>query len=314
MVLRAIFYFLILVLGAPLCLPGLAREQWQVQHPGGPPPTGPISLRGGVSPASLDLVPKIGADFWKGKTQQHISYGTVFSGILQEDISSLESKPGDLFQLELQDGYFQNGLVLIPPHSKILGTITTVTPAKNLRFGQPGRIDVSLQSLVFPDGASMPIHAFIDQNPNHAPKEEAQTRYAGFSLKDYGQSVSSFFGSFTTGIGRCMNKKNRGLDFKLKKGEVVPIRLTRSLDIAEPGSRPGLAQTAPGGPPAVPGLVGPDPDAPVIKPAVPANQMAPQAGLQASPGLLTLPPAGDPNGIFNQPIRPLPLSDMPDPF
>src|SRR5262249_18720040 len=113
-------------------------------------------------------------------------------------------------------------------------------------------------------------------------------------------------------------KRHQGNDFRINKGEVLPIRLNRSIDMPSvaqasapvvPGIAPGAQMTsAPAAslpiqpaPPAdtrqlIPCLVGADPDAPVTSGG--------QAG--STPA--------DANAIFQQPIRPRPLADMPDPF
>ncbi len=294
---------------AALCPWAAAREQWQIPR-SGPAPTGPIMPGGGVaSPESLGLVPKVNGDFWKQMASKRIPAGTVFSTILQEDLSSRESHPGDVFQLELQDGYALAGYMVIPSHSRILGAVTTVVPANKLQHGAPGRMDISLQSLVFPDGRSVPISAFVAHNPAQDPKKEANTQQAGSSLKNYGSMFGSFFGSFGRGIGSINRNWNQGLDFELKKGEMLPVRLTRSLDMPDLSQPANLTQGS--GPPSAPGLVGPDPDAPPVRSLTPPM---PPPGFAPSPGLLTVPGGGAPNAVFNQAARSVPWAGMPDPF
>ena len=291
-------------------MPALAREQSQINYPPGPPPSQPLSMPGA---ANAGFMPQFSPDFWKGQLNSRVPVGTVLSGILNDNLSSQKSKQGDIFEIELQDGWALNGKELIPKHSKIVGTVVNASPAKLLRHGAPGRLQVSLQSLVLPDGRNLPFSGFIDHNPNLDPKNEPITRNHGASLKDYGQSLSSFLGSFTSGIGVVLNRRNRGLDFELKKGEVLPVRLNRNLDLgsltgqgaaafgqAMPGQ--GYPNGAAGAQAAarkilVPGLAGPDPDASIDTPAA-----------QAAP------PAEDPNRIFKEQIRPRPLADMADPF
>jgi hypothetical protein len=306
--------------------PAQAREQHQMNHPAGQPPPVPA---GGANP--FGLVPKFTPDFWKAQLANRVPAGTVLSGILENDLSSGKNKTGDIFAVKLQDGFVVNGVEVIPRNSKIIGHVSAAIPARSLRHGHPGKLTVSLQTLVTPDGRSVPFHGFIDQNPNHLSKQEPPKRHAGHHFSDFGQSVASFAGSFTSGIGVVLNKRHRGLDFGLDKGEVLPIRLNRSLAMpaaasaaapAVPGLAAGAAPVAPGlpavaGQPAstpigmpaaqnqaapnrqlVPGLVGPDPDAPPVvnTPAAPA------------------PTVEDPNAIFQQSLRPRPLADMPDPF
>lgn len=301
----------------PLGLPGgtrpaQAREQYQMNHPAGQPPQAPV---GGANP--FGLVPRFTADFWKVQLANRVPAGTVLSGILENDLSSGKNKTGDIFEVKLKDGFVVNGVEVIPRNSKIIGHVSSAVPAKSLRHGHPGKMTVSLQTLVTPDGRSVPFHGFIDQNPNHLFKQEPPRRHAGHHFSDIGQSVASFAGSFTSGIGVVLNKRHRGLDFQLDKGEVLPIRLNRSLDMPAAGAAqtvsapavPGLAAApAAQNQPAVarqfvPGLVGPDPDAPPML-------NAPAASVPAA----VAPALEDPNAVFQQSLRPRPLADMPDPF
>ncbi|HEY9870236.1 MAG TPA: hypothetical protein V6D08_13800 [Candidatus Obscuribacterales bacterium] len=306
--------------------PAQAREQYQMNHPAGQPPQAPV---GGANP--FGMVPKFSPDFWRVQLANRVPAGTVLSGILENDLSSGKNKAGDIFEVKLQDGFVVNGVEVVPRNSKIIGHVSSAVPAKALRHGHPGKLTVSLQTLVTPDGRSVPFHGFIDQNPNHLSKQEPPKRHAGHHFSDIGQSVASFAGSFTSGIGVVLNKRHRGLDFQLDKGEVLPIRLNRSLDMpaagaaqagsapAVPGLATGTAAGVPGPAPIaapaaqnqpavarqfVPGLVGPDPDAPpvVTTPTAAAPPAVPPAAVE------------DPNAIFQQSLRPRPLADMPDPF
>ncbi len=291
-----------------------ARDPHQMNHPPGAPPQAPFA---GSGPNALGMVPKFDPDFWKAVLQNRVPAGTVLSGILEDDLSSSSNKAGDVFSIKLQDGLVLNGREVIPRNSKVVGRVVSAMPASSLRHGNAGRLQVSLQTLVTPDGRNLPFCGFISQNPNHLPKEEPTKRDQGQNFADYGQSVNSFLGSFTSGIGVVLKKRHQGLDFKVDKGEVLPIRLNRSLDLPAvaqaptvPGLAPGAAsQTVPavaapaaqaqatGTRQLVPGLVGPDPDAPLTSGASASAQ-----------------PAEDANAIFQQPIRPRPLVDMPDPF
>lgn len=314
--------------------PGLARNQWDINHGGNNPPQDPRFAPGGVYSG---YVPQFTPDFWTNALSNRIPIGTVLSVILEDDLSSAKNKAGDTFTLTLQDGFVLNGHQLVPPNSKIIGTVNSVTPAKSLKGGHPGKLQISLQSLVFPDGRHIPLYAFIDCNPNHMQKQPPKVRHLGKSIADYGESVGAMFGSILTGPGFMMNKRNRGLDFTLDKGEVLPVRLTRTLIIPEsqnliaqpPGAIPAssggvdgkpLGGSASGGSPSsgqlpfspqpVPGLI--DPSGPVQIPAQSAAPV-PSGGTSSAP----FPPGasqGDPDAIFNRPLNSPQLQEMPDPF
>jgi hypothetical protein len=271
---------------------------------------------GGGAPVPLGMVPRIGPDFWT-RQKSVLAYGTLLNTVLQQDISSKKAMSGESFTLLLPNGHVQNGMVLIPPGSVIQGSIHTGVPAAMLDHGQPGKVEVSLQSLTFPDGRSLPVSALIDRNPALDPKDPQaaqKVHYAGASFKDYGMMFGSFLGSFTRGVGVWNRAANRGADFTIKQGTPVPVRLTRSLQIPEMQSPVWNQHQAPlpYGQAAVPGLVGPDPDRLPVKQGQP---VVPSAGGSMSPGLLTVPQSPAVGGGYaTAPAHSLPLTQMPDPF
>jgi hypothetical protein len=269
--------------------PGLCREQWQMNHPTGTPPTQAMMPMGMVPRANPQ-------DFWKGQLANRIPAGTVLSGILQQDLASHKTQRGEIFEILLQDGFAVNGNMVVPPHTKIVGTVIAAMPAAMHKHGNPGRLQIALQAMVFPNGQSVPFFGFIDQNSNMDPAKEQKTEGPGHKIKDWGNSLNAFATQFGGGIGANMARRHRGAEFKLEKGELVPVRLNRSLDVppnatapvmAGGGMQPGQQQYAQQ--PSVPGLAVPDPQAPA-------------------------PLADDPNGVFSQPVNPRPLNDLPDPF
>lgn len=168
--------------------------------------------------------------------------GVVLTTVMDHDISSATSLVGDVFALRIDDGYVRNGMMIIPPGSKIVGAVTAVTPAKNMRGGLPGALQVTLQALVLPDGQHVPLHGFIDSNPNHVFKQPQKVRYPGSDLRDYGQQVTGMMQSYTSGLGNVLAKRHRGLEFVLEKGELVPVRLNRTLVVPESVVRPVTAE------------------------------------------------------------------------
>lgn len=325
-------------LGLSASLPGLARDQWSTNHGGNNPPLDQRFMPGGTHSG---YVPSVGAaDFWKGQLNSRIPAGTVLTAILEDNLSSAKNKQGDTFALTLEDGFANGGRVLVPPKSKIIGTVMHVESSNIKRNGHPGTMEVSLQTLVLPDGSHYPLFAFIDGNPGSKHKKPPKVKNLGVSIADYGQSLAGMAASFVTGPGFMMKKLNRGNEFELDKGDAVPIRLTRSVDI-KPSLVPNGTATAtslsgmpkannvqgiPTAPPiftrgnaaAVPGLI--DPTGPIQIPGfVPG--LAPQNGapsaVSAPYSPMTAPnmaPANDPNDVFNRPVAPHTLNDLPDPF
>lgn len=275
-------------------VPAFAREQWQMQHPQGPAPTGPIdpgslmnaiydptkntapsSFAPGLVAAPNASVPGLATpqngsnarsnsrmpapDIIQQIIATRLPAGTVLTGILADDLSSNKSLPQDLFSIVLPDGYFANGVEVIPPNARIVGTVVSVSPSKSMRgVGTPGNLQVGLTTLIFPDGRSCKFSGFIDRNPAHDLLTPPPVRTSSMNFADYKRDVSSFFGSFTSGLGAMRRITDRGPDFSLKAGTMVPVKLSAGLDISRM-TAPTVASPLNGAggnlPPATPGNV-----------------------------------------------------------
>ncbi len=329
-------------LGLALPNHALARSQWEIQHP-----TLPADQDGTYVPGQMPgqihngMPPQMNTDFWKGQHPGFVNCvqpGVVLTGILENEIGSDESKPGDTFAITLEEGFVQNGMQVIPQGSKIVGSVTSVMPAKSQRHGMPGQISVSLQALVLPDGNHLPFSGFIASNPNHAFKNPPKQRNGGFDLKDTGSHVAAMMTGFTGGLGGYMYKNRyRGQEFYIDKGEALPIRLNRTLTMPDGVVRP-VAAAMPNAIPGSPGISGvPGPLGSIVAPAAPSGgnfQMSSQmVPIQQIPGLAGADSVGQyqaprpaqavPGLIgddpFNAPLNKTsgstrPLNQMPEPF
>jgi hypothetical protein len=297
----------------------LARDQWQMHYQDEPPPTQAVTKPTAASIAKSGI-PGLGPDFWNSQMANRVPAGTVLSGILEDDLSSATSHVGDVFSLRLQDGLVLNDQEVIPKNARIVGTVTGAMSAATLRGGQPGQLQVSLQSLVLPDGRHLRFFGFINHNANLDHQLENSTVSQAKNGASYaGRAVTGFFGTLGSRVGLSAfvpkpTPWNQGRDFILKKGEVIPVKLNRALRMPQKpqavtsanfqppstatanwlNSQTGKQQyrgsfqprEAPG---SVPGLVGPDPQARfnAVPPNVqsPANQfVSPQL---ASPQLVS---------------------------
>lgn len=335
----------IICLGLSQPLAAEARSPWDMQHPTLPAQQPPAGFQPGQAPGTLHTgVPpqfsqtssmqpssmqpnQLPKNFWQGGKQSgfanRIQPGVVLTGVMEDEISSAKNKPGDIFAINLKEGYVENGMQVIPRESRIVGAITHVVPAKSQRApGQPGSLQVSIQSLVLPDGNHLPFAGFIAINPNHA-FEKQQKKNLGFDIKDTGSHIAGMMGSFTNGIGFMYARKYRGRDFYMDKDDTIPVKLNKSLIIPEEYVKPvGAAADAPGingltpdakgmsnalpplAPGMVPGLSGPDT----------VGQFQAPKPQQPIPGLV-----GGEADPFITPINSSatgskPLNDMPEPF
>jgi len=294
-----------------------SRSQWEIQHPSLPADQDGTYLPGQM-PGQLHngVPPQVNKNFWQsgvaGGVPNRLNPGTVLSGVLENDITSAKNNPGDVFAITLQEGFVQNGMQVIPQNSRIVGAVTAVVSAKLQRHGQPGNIQVSLQSLVLPDGTHLPFTGFIAGNPNHSYAKPPKQRSLGFDMKDTGAAMAGMMNNYTNGIGYFVSKRHRGNEFKLAKGDQVPVRLNQALVIPEQEVKPVpvAVNQVPGLPPgATPGLT------PGFSPGLAAGGLAPPAGLspQMVPGLA----GADTIGQYRAPqgARPIPgLTDGGDPF
>ncbi|MBU6451432.1 MAG: hypothetical protein KGS72_06620 [Cyanobacteria bacterium REEB67] len=327
----AIFATSFLALGClSLALPAAAREAYQMQNPAGPAPSGPITSGFLQQPANnpfADLnkggapigggIPGTGAGYGAATgapnfpvgqgsnsiIQQLLSTripaGTVLTGTLNDDLSSHKSEVGDLFSIVLKDGFFLNGNEVIPRNARIVGTVVSVTRARSSNgMGMPGNMSIGLTTLVFPDGRSMPFGGQLDHNPAAIQKKPPKVVGSGFGIKQYGQQLSSMFGSFGNGSGLGMSLRNRGPEFEIKKDTLVPVRVNRTLDLTK--------MVAPIVPPAV-GPSGPSTAQSVSMPGTNSGANASAGGLQADPTALQF-PTGRSGG---QPVLP---KELPEPF
>jgi hypothetical protein len=162
-----------------------------------------------------------------------------------------------------------NETEVIPKQSKIVGTITSATAARAQHNGMPGTLNVSLQTLVFPDGRSTNIYGFLDINPAMLSKIKGSPSALSGPISGLGTTFRSVFTGLNSkaGIPLRLPKRTGGLDFKLDKGELLPVKLNRPLDLTNmpiaaagssvspgmpapymtPNSVPGMSQTGYGG-------------------------------------------------------------------
>jgi hypothetical protein len=257
-------------------------------------------------PAGMRPIQAFTPAMLKQASASQLGAGTVLTGTLEDDLSSAKNKVGDVFSIRLENGFSSNGVVIIPPQSKVLGTITSVKTAKMQKFGAPGALDVSLQTLIFPDGSSARIYGFVEHNSamDMKTKNGSGSALSG-PIHAVRASALSIFSALNSKTGLPVNMPNmrQGLDFTMTKGELIPVRLNRSADLTHMTPPPAIPGTAMA-PASVPGFV-PDGMPPV----------APQIGQAATAGLLPgLAPNEDSRFSFSPPVKASPQSALPEPF
>jgi hypothetical protein len=282
------------------------------QMPGAFSNSNPMSYRN-----PMGMMPKFTPDFWNATNSDRLKTGTVLTGILEDTLSSKSSKPGDLFSIRLQDGFVQNGKEMIPQQSKLLGTVISVQSSKHLRHGEPGTVTLSLQTLVLPDGRHMSFFGNIDHNPSQDPKNKPGKQPIDFA--GTGRRTLNTLVTMTTGrMGMAVRMGTPGLEFKIEKGEVLPVKCSRTMDLTQMIAAPATVSSPQGGmiPNTVPGMV------PGLAQGQPMSYSLPQQQGMAAPAALSLTdmPAATPTpGMpaepsYGSPNAVLSPSDIPDPF
>jgi hypothetical protein len=182
----------------------------------------------------LGMVPKFSPDFLQRMQTGTLPAGTVLTGILENDLSSKKSKAGDVFSIRLEDGFSINGTEVIPKQSKILGSVSTAVASHSRKAGHPGSLTIALQTLIFPDGRTTQFWGFIEHNPLRNSRNQSGSNISS-KASGYGKMAS--FGTLnfiTRKVGYNLRPANYfGQELKLDKGEVLPIRSNRPIDLTK---------------------------------------------------------------------------------
>lgn len=186
-----------------------------------------------------DPTAKLTPEYWsKILNKRTLNIGTVLTGVLDDTISSKTNKGGDVFSIVLNEGYTSNNnQLVIPINTRVVGTIMAASPASQ-KSRTPGTLQVSLQAIVLPDARSFPISASIEYNPNNKLTPVNNKRSFGVPAGQYGLSAVSGLANTASSITRTFGLPIshhsgfvHGNEFTIKKGELLPVRLTRPLDV-----------------------------------------------------------------------------------
>ncbi|HNB23404.1 MAG TPA: hypothetical protein PKZ32_13330 [Candidatus Melainabacteria bacterium] len=264
-----------------------------------PPPSS------GMNPGSL------GSNIWNS-VGARVPIGTLLSGVLEDDLSSAKNQRGDVFSIRLEDGYFKNGVEVVPRHSRIVGAVVNVVPSSLTGHGHPGNLQVNLQTIVFPDGSNTPISGFIVHNPNMDETQNPRRTNAADAAAYYPKATVNSLGMIgRTLTGRLIGYKpgfrNKGSDFTMEKGEILAVRLNRSLDLSHMSAP--ATNFAPGNVPF--GLT--SPTVPALKSGQPLLPTAP-ATISGPNAVMGGPQPAPPSQNFNKPVGPNPGLNISDPF
>lgn len=277
-------------------------------------PTDPASYPSMGYRNPFGLIPRANLEMLNGTSTTRIGAGVILTGIMEQTISSNNSKAGEIFSIRLEDGYFVDNKEVVPKGSRIIGSVVSASAARTMKGGHAGQIQIALQTLVFPDGRTTHFTGYIEHNPTQDLKQKSGSQLPNVS-QPVKQTMNGLLGfvSRYAGMGR-MTVPTWGPEMKIEKGLAVPIKTSSGVDLSHMTPATNAIQTA-----QTPS-VQPTPGSPMYQgPAAPINSVSqsPAVAPQRSFAQPSQAPAAapDPNSIFSGPLMPQQAhTDMPEPF
>jgi type IV secretory pathway VirB10-like protein len=164
--------------------------------------------------------------------------GTRLEVELTRTLASNTSSPGDAFRARVSEDVMQDGVVVIPRGSEILGEVTEAVPLK--RVGGQARLALKLTDLVLPSGRTVPVQAsFIQEGRNETRRDAATIGGAtaggailGRILNKGDRSRGSIIGALIgAAAGTAIASKTPGEEVVIPEGSVVTLRLDDAVQV-----------------------------------------------------------------------------------
>ncbi|MEO6195893.1 MAG: TrbI/VirB10 family protein, partial [Thermoanaerobaculia bacterium] len=164
--------------------------------------------------------------------------GTQIDVEFTRRLASNTSSPGDSFRARVSQDLFQDGVVVIPAGSEILGEVTDAQPLK--RVGGQARLALKFTDLVLPSGKTVPIDASFVQEGRSETRRDAATiggaaaggAVLGRILNKGNRSRGSVLGAIIgAAAGTAIASKTPGEEVIINEGSVVGLRLDDSVRV-----------------------------------------------------------------------------------
>ncbi len=167
-----------------------------------------------------------------------VEAGTAFSVELQERLSSESSRPGETFRARITSDVRQDGRVVIPAGSEVVGEVTEAVPLR--KVGGRAKLAVRFTDLVLPSGSSVPIDAsFVGQGRSETGRDAATIggsaaggailgRVLGKGNRSKGAVIGAILGAV---VGTAVASRTPGEEVTIDQGSVVDLKLDRSVEI-----------------------------------------------------------------------------------
>jgi type IV secretory pathway VirB10-like protein len=167
-----------------------------------------------------------------------VEAGTVFGVEFLERLSSESSRPGEIFRARVTGDLRQDGRVVIPAGSEVVGEVTEAVPLRKL--GGRAKLAVRFTDLVLPSGASVPIEAsFVGQGKSETGRDAATIGGAaaggavlGRVLNKGDRSKGAVIGAILGAvIGTAVASRTPGEEVTIDDGAVVDLKLDQAVEI-----------------------------------------------------------------------------------
>jgi type IV secretory pathway VirB10-like protein len=165
--------------------------------------------------------------------------GTYLAAELTKTLASDTSKVGETFRARIgQDVTQEDGLVVIPAGSEVVGEVTAATPGK--KIGGQARLTLKITDLVLPTGRTVPIDATIVQEGKGKGARDAATiggaaaggavlgRILGGADRSRGGAIGALVGA---AAGAVIAARTPAEQVVVPKGTALGLRLDQPVEV-----------------------------------------------------------------------------------
>lgn len=195
-----------------------------------------------------------------------VKAGTRIRVRMNESLSSKVSQPGDKFTTTVREPvYAENGAIVIPVGSTIVGRVDTVTKAQ--KGGNPGAIDVSFIQVELPNGTKRNINGSLTELVSDDAKSDPEGTAKGDKMKNrkiifiggggaggavLGAAIGGGKGALIGGLigagaGLLGERLTKGEEAEVKSGTEFGVYLNQGVSLPKFAETPDETPTGGGG-------------------------------------------------------------------
>ncbi|MES1242809.1 MAG: TrbI/VirB10 family protein [Acidobacteriota bacterium] len=171
-------------------------------------------------------------------TTSTVPSGTVMRVEFLESLSSQTSEPGDIFRARIASDVVEDGEVVIPAGSEVVGVVGEAVPLR--KVGGQAKLTLRFTDLVLPSGSTVPIHAsFVGEGRSETRKDAATIggsaaggailgRVLGKGNRSKGAVIGAILGA---AVGTAIASRTPGEEVTIDRGTTVDLRLDDSVEV-----------------------------------------------------------------------------------